>query len=131
LGGGGLRRHLRRVLPIYAERRNALVSAMQANLPPAAHWTHPAGGFCTWLTLPRHRGLADLVRLMQGEGFELAPGEAFLAQGSSDVHVRICFGNLPPDALRRSMRALGGVLRTQLATPGLPRDEEGELTPLV
>jgi DNA-binding transcriptional MocR family regulator len=68
---------------------------------------------------------------MQSEGFELAPGEAFLAHGSSDMHVRVCFGNLPPDALRRSMRALGSVLRTQLAGPSLPPDEGGELTPLV
>jgi DNA-binding transcriptional MocR family regulator len=131
LGGGGLRRHLRRVLPIYAERRDALVGAMQANLPAAVQWTHPAGGFCTWLTLPRHRGLADLVRLMQREGFELAPGDAFLAQGSNDLHARICFGNLPPDALRRSMRALGQVLRTQLAAPSPAPVDEGERTPLV
>jgi DNA-binding transcriptional MocR family regulator len=131
LQAGGLRRHLRRVLPIYCERRNALVAAMQANLPPPVHWTHPAGGLCTWLTLPRHRGLAEIVPLMLQQGWEIAPGDVFLAQPSANQHVRLCFGNLPADALARSMRALGQIARQQLATPSPAVQEGGELAPLV
>jgi DNA-binding transcriptional MocR family regulator len=131
LQSGGLRRHLRRVLPVYCERRNALVTTMQANLPPLVTWTHPAGGFCTWLTLPRRRGLADIVRLMLQQGWEIAPGDVFLAQSSGDQHVRLCFGNLPADALGRSMRALGQVVREQLATPVPALQEDGDYTPLV
>jgi DNA-binding transcriptional MocR family regulator len=131
LQSGGLRRHLRRVLPIYCERRDALVAAMQANLPPVAHWTCPAGGFCTWLTLPRHHGLTDVVRLMLQQGWEIAPGDVFLAQPSSDQHVRLCFGNLPAEALGRSMRALGQIVREQLATPSPAIQDGGEFAPLV
>ncbi len=131
LQSGGLRRHLRRVLPVYCERRNALMTAMQAHLPPLVTWTHPAGGFCTWLTLPRRRGLTDIVRLMLQQGWEVAPGDVFLAQSSGDQHVRLCFGNLPADALGRSMRALGQVVREQLATPVPAPQEDGDFTPLV
>ena len=131
LQSGGLRRHLRRVLPIYCERRNTLVAAMEANLPATVRWTQPAGGFCTWLTLPRHRGLADIVRLMLQQGWELAPGDVFLAQPSGDQHVRLCFGNLPADALQRSMRTLGQVVREQLAMPNPAIQEGGEFAPLV
>lgn len=131
LQSGGLRRHLRRVLPIYCERRNALVAAMQAHLQPPVHWTHPAGGFCTWLTLPRHRGFTEIVRLMLQQGWEIAPGDVFLAQASGDQHVRLCFGNLPADALGRSMRVLGQIVRAQLATPKQAIQEGGEFAPLV
>lgn len=131
LQSGGLRRHLRRVLPAYCARRNALVAAMQANLPAPVHWTRPAGGFCTWLTLPRRRGHADLVPRMRRQGWEVAPGEAFLAQPAGDQHLRLCFGSLPPDALSRSMRALGQIVREQLAAPAIEAEAAADYTPLV
>jgi DNA-binding transcriptional MocR family regulator len=131
LGSGGLRRHLRRVLPTYGARRNALLGAMAANLPPGVQWTQPAGGFCTWLTLPRRRGLADLVPRMLQAGWEIAPGDVFLAQPAGDLHVRLCYGNLPVDALNRSMRALGQILREQLAAPVVEDEGTAEYTPLV
>jgi DNA-binding transcriptional MocR family regulator len=131
LHGGGLRRHLRRVLPVYGERRSALLAAMQAQLPPAVRWTHPAGGFCTWLSLPRQRSPADLVGRMLQEGWEIAPGDVFLAQPSGEQHLRLCFGNLPADALARSMRVLGRIVREQLAAPVPPPAEGIEYTPLV
>ena len=71
--------------------------AMEANLPPAVRWTQPAGGFCSWLTLPRHRGLADIVGPDAAAGVGDCPGRRFLAQPSSDLHVRLCFGNLPAE----------------------------------
>jgi DNA-binding transcriptional MocR family regulator len=131
LQGGGLRRHLRRVLPTYRARRDALLGAMAANLPPAVQWTHPAGGFCTWLTLPRRRGGSELIARMLQQGWEIAPGDVFLAQPSGDQHLRLCFGNLPADALSRSMRALGQILREQLAAPALEPEGTIDYTPLV
>jgi 2-aminoadipate transaminase len=104
---------------------------MQANLPPAVRWTYPSGGLCTWVSMPRHNGLSDIVRLMLHQGWEIVPGEVFLAQPSTEQHVRLCFGNLPADALSRSMRALGQVVREQLAVPGPAIQEGGDFTPLV
>jgi DNA-binding transcriptional MocR family regulator len=131
LQGGGLRRHLRRVLPVYRGRRDALVAGLQAHIPPPLQWTHPAGGFCTWLTLPRHRGLADIVRLMLDQGWEIAPGDVFLAQPGSDLHVRLCFGSLPVDAIARSLRTLGQIVREQLAMPDPAIQEDNDYAPLV
>lgn len=131
LQSGGLRRHLRRALPVYRQRRDALVAGLQAYAPPPLQWTHPAGGFCTWLTLPRHRGLAEIVRLMLDQGWEIAPGDVFLAQPGSEQHVRLCFGSLPVDAITRSLRTLGQIVREQLATPNPPLREGGDYAPLV
>jgi DNA-binding transcriptional MocR family regulator len=131
LQSGGLRRHLRRVLPTYAERRDGLLAALQRFVPAPVQWTQPAGGFCAWLTLPRHRGLGDIVRLMAQEGWEIAPGDVFLAQPSTDQHLRLCFGSLPADAITRSMRTLGKIVSEQLALPSAAGPEGGEYMPLV
>jgi DNA-binding transcriptional MocR family regulator len=131
LQGGGLRRHLRRVLPVYRQRRDALVAGLQANAPPSLHWTQPAGGFCAWLTFPRHRGLAEIVRLMLEQGWEVAPGDVFLTQPSAEQHVRLCFGSLPVDAITRSVRTLCQIVREQLAIPAPMIQEGGDHAPLV
>lgn len=131
LQAGGLRRHLRRVLPVYRRRRDAMMAALQTYAPPPLQWTYPSGGFCTWLTMPRHRGLAELVPLMRRQGWEIAPGDVFLAQPSSEHHVRLCFGSEPNDALTRSMKAMGQIMRQQLAQPDPARQEGGDFAPLV
>lgn len=131
LQGGGLRRHLRRVLPVYCGRRDALLAALQTYAPPALQWTRPSGGFCAWLTMPRRGGLGEIARLMAQQGSEVAPGEVFLAQPSADQHVRLCFGSLPVDAITRSLRTLCRIVREQLALPAPALSEGGDYAPLV
>jgi DNA-binding transcriptional MocR family regulator len=131
LQAGGLRRHLRRVLPVYRRRRDAMMAALQRYAPPPLRWTVPAGGFCTWLTMPRHHALAELARLMRQGGWEIAPGDVFLAQPSGEQHVRLCFGSQPDDALARSMRTMGQIVREQLAQPDIALQDGGDFAPLV
>jgi DNA-binding transcriptional MocR family regulator len=68
---------------------------------------------------------------MAQEGWEIAPGDVFLAQPSADQHLRLCFGSLPADAIARSMRTLGKIVREQSALPSTAGPEGGEYTPLV
>lgn len=37
---------------LYRERRDAMLDALSALMPPGCTWTHPEGGFYVWLTLP-------------------------------------------------------------------------------
>ncbi|MGL4651055.1 MAG: PLP-dependent aminotransferase family protein, partial [Caldilineaceae bacterium] len=100
LRNDGLKRHLRRVLPIYRERRDALLGALAASMPAGARWTRPHGGLCVWLTLPVHPPLDDLYTVALRHGWAFAPGSVFEAQRSDQQSIRICFGQQPPDILR-------------------------------
>jgi DNA-binding transcriptional MocR family regulator len=118
---GGLKRHLRRVLPIYRERRNALVTALQRWLPESVRWDAPEGGFCCWLTLPPHPTFADLEQAALRHGWSIAPGEVFLAEPAAQRSVRVCFGALAPDAIRTGIEVLGHLIRDRLvAVEGAP-----------
>ncbi len=75
---GGLKRHLKRVLPIYRERRDALLAALASEMPPGVTWTHPEGGFCTWVTMPRLFASGQLYRQALENGFAFTPGEAYM-----------------------------------------------------
>jgi 2-aminoadipate transaminase len=62
---------------VYRERRDALLGALTENMPSGATWTHPEGGFYSWVTLPEGfdaramlpRAIAALVAYVPGTGF--------------------------------------------------------------
>lgn len=111
---GDFRRHLRRILPIYRQRRNATLRACDAFMPPGVQWTRPHGGLCCWLTLPAHPAMQGVPRLVLQQGWAVAPGSVFLPDASANHHLRICFGALPDEHIRRGVEVLAHVIRQQL-----------------
>jgi DNA-binding transcriptional MocR family regulator len=131
LQNGGLKRHLKRVLPLYRERRNALVAALQLHMPPAVQWTAPQGGFCTWLTMPNHHDFVDLEQAALRQGWAVTPGEVFLAGPESRKSIRICFGGQPPEALQSGIQSVGQLVRERLLDARRPLPVAGDWPPLV
>jgi DNA-binding transcriptional MocR family regulator len=131
LRSGGLKRHLRRVLPIYRERRNTLVTALQRNLPPSIQWYQPQGGFCTWLTMPSYHPFTDLEQALLRQGWAITPGEVFLAEQAPQKSVRICFGTLTPDAINAGVDAVSFAIRERLNAIAEPVTARNNWTPLV
>jgi DNA-binding transcriptional MocR family regulator len=131
LAAGGLKRHLRRALPIYRERRDVCLSALQRHMPPGVTWSRPAGGFCLWLTLPRQRAFQQLYQQAVERGWLFAPGEVFLAEPDAYHHLRLCFGNQPTDTIRQGVEALGNLIREGLEQGHRRQPEAHDWTPLV
>lgn len=126
----GMQRHLKRVLPIYRRRRDALLEALPRHMPRSVTWTKPAGGFCCWLTLPNTPALRDIHRVALHHGLALAPGDVFLSESDPYKHLRLSFGNLNEEAIRQSVALLGRLIEERLnAEP--PRAEVYDFTPLV
>jgi GntR family transcriptional regulator of abcA and norABC len=53
LADGRHARHLERVLPLYRQRRDLLLDALQRHLADEATWTVPHGGQHAWVALGR------------------------------------------------------------------------------
>lgn len=128
---GGLRRHLRRVLPLYRERRNALTQALARHLPGDVRWSAPQGGFCTWLTLPGYHAFADLERAFLAQGWAVTPGEVFLAEPQMQKSLRICFGGQPPETIAAGIQILAGLIHDRLHGRGQPQPLVNDWAPLV
>jgi DNA-binding transcriptional MocR family regulator len=131
LRNGGLKRHLRRVLPIYRERRNTLVAAFQRNLPPSIQWFYPQGGFCAWLTMPSYHPFRDLEQALLRQGWAVTPGEVFLAEAAQQKSIRICFGTLTPDVIVAGVDAVSYAIRERLNAASEQTTSRGNWTPLV
>ena len=109
--------HLARVLPVYRERRDALLAALERHLADEATWTVPQGGQHVWVTLRR----AVDERALYGEalrtGVAFFPGGAAQAEPSARTSMRLSFSYVGPEDLdegvRRLARALHMVRRRQ------------------
>ena len=114
LRDGHLKQHLRKVVPAYRERRDALLQALQTYMPATTRWTYPQGGFCTWVSLPHYFLPGELYRLALQNGFAFTPGEAYmLAQPKAD-HLRLCFGNQSITSIQAGVKLLGSLIQARI-----------------
>ncbi|MBX0327137.1 PLP-dependent aminotransferase family protein [Oscillochloris sp. ZM17-4] len=116
--------HMKRMLPRYRERRDALVGAMERFFPAEVRWTRPQGGFSCWVTLPPGTAVTDLYMIAISRGVAFTPGAVFSATPNPEPHLRFCFSAEPPERLADAVASLGGLLRERgggrsLAAPAL------------
>jgi DNA-binding transcriptional MocR family regulator len=95
---------------MYRERRDAMLDALGQLMPVGTTWTHPAGGFYVWVTLPG--GLDTKVLLPRAITARVAfvPGTAFYADGTGRQHLRLSYCYPEPDRIREGVRRLATVL---------------------
>jgi GntR family transcriptional regulator/MocR family aminotransferase len=117
LASGALDRHVRRMRKLYAERRDAMLAALEASMPVGAAWSRPAGGHLVWVTLPPGTDPDGLLEAALAAGVEYTPGEAFHLDGRGREHLALCFTNLTREAIGEGVARLGEILRSQLARP--------------
>ncbi len=99
---------------MYRERRDALLRALEEQMPPGTTWTQPEGGFYVWLTLPD--GLDAKVMLPRAVTARVAyvPGTAFFADGSGSRHLRLSYCYPPPGRIVEGVHRLAGVLAEEI-----------------
>ncbi|MEN8185140.1 MAG: PLP-dependent aminotransferase family protein, partial [Myxococcota bacterium] len=99
LRSGALERHVRRMRKLYAERLEALASALEAGLPEGSRVSRPAGGTALWLTLPAQVDAATFHRLAREAGFAYTRGEEFFVGPGGERHLYLSFACHPPAEL--------------------------------
>ncbi len=99
---------------LYRERRDAMLDALDALMPPGCTWTKPDGGFYVWLTLPD--GLDAKVMQPRGiaERVAYVPGIGFYADGAGQREMRLSYCYPTPERIREGVRRLAGVVEQEL-----------------
>lgn len=123
--------HIRRSLPRYRERRDALLRAMEQHFPAGVFWTRPRGGFSCWVALPFGTSVTELYLTAIERGIAFAPGDVFCATPSSRPHLRLSFSTQAPAQLTDAIATLGDLLRERANRRTLPVAVQGDCVPLV
>lgn len=114
LSRGLLPGHLKSILPMYAERMNAMLSAMDEFFPKDCKYTRPEGGLFIWCDLKEGVEVVPLFkRAVEEKKVAFVPGEHFFAvPGMGKNTLRLNFSAEQPDNIRLGIERLADVLKT-------------------
>jgi DNA-binding transcriptional MocR family regulator len=107
---GQLDPHLRRVRPLYRERCDAMLAAVQRHLP-TARFARPAGGLSVWVELPAGVVERDFYLAALERGVGVARGQSFWPRPTDEPFLRLSYGTHTPEEIERGIAILGEVLR--------------------
>ena len=116
--------HLARIRRSYGERCDAMLAALELELPAGARWTRPDGGLFLWLELPPRVTDRALFRHAIARNVAVVPGSAFYARRGPgrDRFVRLNFSNQTVARIGEGVRRLASAMvpGVELATAPVP-----------
>jgi GntR family transcriptional regulator/MocR family aminotransferase len=118
LASGAVERHVRRTRRLYAERLDALMTAIAEHLPEGTRASRPAGGNSVWVELPPSVDGDALARSAHGAGIALTRGTPCFLEGGGSRHLSLCFASLAPDAISEGIARLGALARASSRAHG-------------
>jgi 2-aminoadipate transaminase len=111
LAASDLDAHVRVLQDAYRQRRDAMISAMPAVLPPGSSWSDPDGGMFTWVRLPGGVDTAKLLPAALARDVAFVPGAPFHAATPDPSTMRLSFTTHTPAEITEGMHRLAPVLR--------------------
>jgi 2-aminoadipate transaminase len=113
---GALDRNIEFVRGALQERRDALVAALEQQIPEA-DFVVPGGGYFLWLTLGGDVDTADLLTAATEEDVSFIAGPDFMLEGGRDS-LRLSFAPVPADRIGEGVGRIAKALeRVRTASP--------------
>ena len=109
--------HLKKLCAVHKERRDAMMAALEKNMPEGTRWVFPDGGLFSWVELPERIDTTEL--LVEAEKYKVAfiAGAGFFVgnTGEGKNCMRISFGNVTPEKIEEGMKRLGDLIKSKLS----------------
>jgi GntR family transcriptional regulator/MocR family aminotransferase len=113
---GSYDRHLRKLRRVLRVRRDALLDALEREMPEDVRWTLPEGGYQVWVELPQGLDTGELLTDAVAAGLLFAPGFQFNHDGRGSSCLRLTFAIADVEPLRRGVKILAGIVRDRLTS---------------
>ena len=111
---GSYDRHLRKLRRVLCERRDALLGALEREMPDGVRWTRPDGGYQVWVELPEGLDTGELLADAVGAGVLFAPGFQFNHDGRASNRLRLTFAMADSESLQRGTLTLARLVRERI-----------------
>lgn len=104
--------HITKIIDLYRERLQVMLTAMRQHFPATATWTQPAGGMFVWVTLPETCDTAAILPRAVAKGVAYVPGPPFFPDESGQHYMRLNFSNCSIADIKDGISRLGALLCT-------------------
>ena len=95
---------------LYRRKCERTLGALERTMPPGTHWTHPQGGFFSWLTLPEGGDAGGLAKRAAEAGVGIVPGAPFFPDGRGTENVRLSFSMVDEGQIDVGIERLAALL---------------------
>jgi len=106
---------IERIRNVYRRRRDAMISALEREMPAGARFTRPRGGLFIWVELPGEVSARQLLARCLERDVAFVPGDCFFPAGGHANTLRLNFSNMPEERIAEGIARLGESLRALLA----------------
>ena len=121
----GFAAQVQKILPVYRERRDLMLAALERYMPEGVSWVRPEGGMFIWLTLPEGLDSRELLQVsLASEGIIFVPGSSFFTDGGGGRHIRLNYTKASPAIIEDGIRRLGALITRQLTDAPVPIEAE-------
>lgn len=110
IDSGELSRHARKVRQVYAQRRTAFATALDATLGDRAQYDMPPGGLAFWLRFASDAMLDRIEAGASAAGLRFASSRSFMTRDEAPRGLRIGFASLNEFEARQALEVLRSVV---------------------
>jgi len=113
----GLDQHLDEIRPIYREKRNAMIDALEKYMPKdeGIRWTEPDGGLFVWVWLPEGIDTGQMIDRAVEKKVAYVPGSAAYVDGTGQNTMRLSFSSSTIGQIEEGIQRLADVVRAEIA----------------
>jgi len=113
----GIEKHLDEIRPIYREKRNAMIAALERYMPKdtGITWTEPEGGLFVWVRLPKEIDATEMLKDAIENKVAYVPGTPSYVDGGGQNTLRLAFSLATPDVIDEGIRRLADVVKQTIA----------------
>jgi 2-aminoadipate transaminase len=110
-----LYRRLPQITAVYRAKRDAMLRALEREMPEGVTWTHPEGGLFLWVRLPETMDTEALLQeAVEAENVAYVIGSGFFADGSGRHTMRLNFSFPSEKEIDEGIRRLARLVRRHL-----------------
>ena len=120
---GFLDRHVPTIRALYKSQRDAMLAAMQREMPEGVTWNTPAGGMFLWARLPEGMNAIELLPQAVERNVAFVPGWAFYADQADARTLRLSFVTASVAQINTGIAALAEAIRAMQANLPLQQAE--------
>jgi len=114
--------NIRRTCALYRRRRDAMIAALERELPHGTRFTRPQGGLFIWVELPEALDARALLALSLKRDVAFVPGDCFFPGGGHANTLRLNFSNMSEERIAEGINRLGQTMRELLAAKASPTE---------
>jgi 2-aminoadipate transaminase len=111
---GTLIEHVQELRALYHQRRDAMLGALERNMPSGTTWTTPDGGFFIWVRFPDGVEMSRLAPSCRERGVEISPGPIFYYDDRGENEMRLSYSFADEDQIDEGIAILAEEVQAQL-----------------